>query len=1376
MESLHSGAGKGYIHRLGLSKRSWRGQQLLLWAIWLLVSFVLCAGGAQAQSTSYDYDANGRVVAVTANNGTSVQYGYNSLGHATQISAPLPSGQLAIFAFTPTHGVAGAEITLQGQGFSSTAANDTVSFNGAAATVLSASANQLVVAVPSGATTGPISVSVGGQTAASAMPFVIDDTGVPPTITQVGPAIVSIGNTVAVTGTHLAPVVGDTAVQMGGSDIFGLTEVSDSQLQYVVPGNAVTGYVTVDTPYGSAISSAPVIVLPSGISASSVVSSGNAAVGGSAVNLNIGASGQYGAVSFTAPQSGWVSLQASGIVTSASSINYTVYAPNDSVVQQGTISSLSPSIHLPYLVAGATYSVLIQPSGSGVQMALVLEANVSLTTSTPATVVTTVSGQSERLIVQATAGQPLTIFAGNTLTSPAGQPISYTVYNAAQQSVASGSISTMGTINLPVVAATGAYQVIVAPGSGVTGTVQLSLMLGNVLETNGQTSAQSGLAAGQNYSMTFTANAGDNLELTISSIGIIGNWTSAATVNVLDPNGTNVASGKCYATQANANQATCRLPLWNLIQGTYTVVVSPPDSSTSISFSTTLQSDTTGPALSLNTASTVTLGAGQVERLSFTANAGDNLALTAANVSTSSPSGLPVTLAVYTPNGTILTTNAYQTETFTAAGTFDLTNLPTSGTYTLLVFTNGEPGTAQLTLSQETIAANGQTSTYSGYEAGQNAGINFTANAGDNLELTISNIGIIGNWTSAVMVNVLDPNGTNVASGKCYATQANANQATCRLPLWNLIQGTYTVVVSPPDSSTSISFSATLQADTMGPALSLNTASTVTLGAGQVERLSFSANAGDNLALAVANVSTTSPSGLPVTLAVYQPNGSILTTNAYLTETFTSGGTFDLTNLPASGTYTVLVFTNGEPGTAQLTLSQETITANGQTNAYSGYEAGQNAGINFTANAGDNLELTISNIGIIGSWTSAVTVNVLDPNGTNVASGKCYATQANANQATCRLPLWNLIQGTYAIVISPPDSGTAISFSATLQADTVGSALSLNTASTVSLEAGQVERLSFTANTGDNLVLAVANVSTTSPSGLPVTVAVYQPNGTILTTNAYQTETFTSGGAFDLPNLPASGTYTVLVSTNGEPGTAQLTLSQETIAANGETSTYSGYEAGQSAGINFTANAGDNLELTISNIGIIGSWTSAVPVNVFDPNGTNIASGNCYATQANANQATCRLPLWNLIQGTYTVVVSPPDSGTSIGFSAELQADTTGPALSLNTASTVTLGAGQVERMNFTANAGDNLGLAVANVSTTNPTGQSVTFAVYTPGSSITPSGAYLNGQYTSSGTLALTNLPTSGTYTVVVSTSGMPGTAQVTLVQTDSSGNPVTQ
>ncbi|WP_308142815.1 beta strand repeat-containing protein [Burkholderia pseudomallei] len=1306
----------------------------------------LAWGITHAQSTGYVYDANGRVVAVTASNGASVQYTYNSLGHASQVSAPVPSGQLAIFAFMPTHGQSGTQVTIQGQGFDSNAANDTVNFNGAVATVLSASATQLVVAVPSGATTGPISASVGNQTAASSIPFVVDDSGLPPTIAQVSPALVSVGNTVTVMGTHLDPAAGETIVRMAGSPMT-VTSATDSQLQYVVPAAGTSGFVTVATPYGHATSSVPLIVLPSGLSAANVVDSVYTDVGGSA-DIAIPASGKTGTLLFQGGAGDWISLQLKAISTAANAINYAVYAPGNQLIQQGTVSASAPSIHLPQLTVAGNYLVTFTPDTAAATFTVGVERAAVLATGTPLTLAMAVQGQSKRLLFQGTAGQVMTLLASGTTTTPAGQSLSYTVYGPRQQQVVvTGSIATNGSISTPVLSDTGVYQVIVSPGSGVTASTQVELVAGDVIVANWPISHHGGYPVGKSAQVTFTANQGDNLELTLSNVtfGVDGRFPM--TVNVLDAHGTNIASGQC------GQGGTCRFALWNLAQGSYSVVATPIYTFYSIAgFDAVLQPDAVGPALSLNTAQTATLAQGQVERFTFNGNAGDNLALNIANVSTANGTQQPVTFAVYRPDTSpITTTNAYLTTSFTSSGILNIPNLPISGTYTVIVSTSGVAATAQLTLTPTTIAENGQSAHYGGYLPGQSAGISFTANQGDNLELTVSNVtfGVDGRFP--MTVNVLDAHGTNIASGQC------GQGGTCRFALWNLAQGSYSVVATPIYTFYSIAgFDAVLQPDAVGPALSLNTAQTATLAQGQVERFTFNGNAGDNLALNIANVSTANGTQQPVTFAVYRPDTSpITTTNAYLTTSFTSSGILNIPNLPISGTYTVIVSTSGVAATAQLALTPTTIAENGQSAHYGGYLPGQSAGISFTANQGDNLELTLSNVtfGVDGRFP--MTVNVLDAHGTNIASGQC------GQGGTCRFALWNLAQGSYSVVATPIYTFYSIAgFDAVLQSDTVGPALSLNTAQTATLAQGQVERFTFNGNAGDNLALNIANVSTANGTQQPVTFAVYRPDTSpITTTNAYLTTSFTSSGILNIPNLPISGTYTVIVSTSGVAATAQLALTPTTIAENGQSAHYGGYLPGQSAGISFTANQGDNLELTLSNVtfGVDGRFP--MTVKVLDASGATIVSGQC------GQGGTCRFALWNLTQGSYNVVATPMYTFYSIaGFDAVLQSDTVGPSLSLNTAQTATLAQGQVERFTFNGNAGDNRVLNVAGVSTTSPTGQPITFAVYRPDNAITPGNAYVSSQYTDSGSLSMTNLPVSGTYTVVVSTAGEPGSAQLTM------------
>jgi hypothetical protein len=70
-----------------------------------------------------------------------------------------------ITSISPTSGPIGTEVTINGTNFSEDGTQNTIQFNGTSAAAKSASASQLVVDVPNGATTGNITVSVNGETA-----------------------------------------------------------------------------------------------------------------------------------------------------------------------------------------------------------------------------------------------------------------------------------------------------------------------------------------------------------------------------------------------------------------------------------------------------------------------------------------------------------------------------------------------------------------------------------------------------------------------------------------------------------------------------------------------------------------------------------------------------------------------------------------------------------------------------------------------------------------------------------------------------------------------------------------------------------------------------------------------------------------------------------------------------------------------------------------------------------------------------------------------------------------------------------------------------------------------------------------------------------
>ncbi len=84
---------------------------------------------------------------------------------------PIPT----VTGIAPNVGMVGTEVTISGSNFSPVANENTVAFNGVQTAVKSASASQLVVDVPQGATSGPVTVRVDGQTATGPTFTILED-------------------------------------------------------------------------------------------------------------------------------------------------------------------------------------------------------------------------------------------------------------------------------------------------------------------------------------------------------------------------------------------------------------------------------------------------------------------------------------------------------------------------------------------------------------------------------------------------------------------------------------------------------------------------------------------------------------------------------------------------------------------------------------------------------------------------------------------------------------------------------------------------------------------------------------------------------------------------------------------------------------------------------------------------------------------------------------------------------------------------------------------------------------------------------------------------------------------------------------------------
>jgi YD repeat-containing protein len=137
--------------------------------------FAPSVGLAQTAITfQYSYDATGQLIRASDSTGVVIEYIYDAVGNMVEVRrSNVNPTQLTILGFSPSQGGRGTLVTIEGMGFSNQAGSNVVSFNGVPARVSSATANTVVAQVPAGASTGPVSVTVGSSTAISPVPFTV---------------------------------------------------------------------------------------------------------------------------------------------------------------------------------------------------------------------------------------------------------------------------------------------------------------------------------------------------------------------------------------------------------------------------------------------------------------------------------------------------------------------------------------------------------------------------------------------------------------------------------------------------------------------------------------------------------------------------------------------------------------------------------------------------------------------------------------------------------------------------------------------------------------------------------------------------------------------------------------------------------------------------------------------------------------------------------------------------------------------------------------------------------------------------------------------------------------------------------------------------
>lgn len=159
-----------------------------------------------------------------------------------------------ITSFTPAKGDVGTVVTITGQYFTGATG---VAFNGVAATAFNiVSDTSITATVPSGAMTGPISVTTAVATASSSTNFYM-----PITVSGFTPTSGPAGTVITITGTSMTGV---NQITINGMKfvVGAFFPISPTQLRATVPNLASTGPLVISSPYYSVQTTASFTVTP----------------------------------------------------------------------------------------------------------------------------------------------------------------------------------------------------------------------------------------------------------------------------------------------------------------------------------------------------------------------------------------------------------------------------------------------------------------------------------------------------------------------------------------------------------------------------------------------------------------------------------------------------------------------------------------------------------------------------------------------------------------------------------------------------------------------------------------------------------------------------------------------------------------------------------------------------------------------------------------------------------------------------------------------------------------------------------------------------------------------------------------------------------
>lgn len=1298
--------GRYHIHRL---------------AVWLL-SLIVFALAAQAWATSYVYDANGRLTAVTNDAGESARYVYDVMGNIQKVER-FAAGELVLFGFSPGRGVSGTPVRIQGQGFSVEPTANAVRFGGVSADVLGASASELQVVVPTGAVTGPISVTVGAKSVTSRTDFVVDQSSRTPRIDSFSPQIVSAGAKVTLLGDSLYPLPHQTTVRVGTRSAL-VTRAANNEVEFSVPLGGASSRVSLSTPYGLAVSDRDLVVLPSGVTAAEIAAVRRVQADGVEIPLSTQNAGQQVAILFDAELGGHLDVQMSAIT--AGNLAYALYDPSNRKVVDGTATTSDPTVLLPPAAKAGTHLLLIKPSQSPASWKLAIErSRMIMADGETLPLATTIAGQKKRFIFSGSVDQRLGLgLEGLTLSS--GTSMYATVMNRSNTVVSASCLPSYDGCQLNIRAPqTAIYSVVFAPSSTAQ-TFQGKVTLTNDLRMDLQRETPLRLVVprrGQNARLLFNAQAGESL-----SFQVMGQTTLPAGryVNyaVYKPDGTLFSSANVTTHQF------FNLP--SLPQtGQYFVFVDADFGATSTARVILSEGRGGGGEVDGEVGDFQTESGGQSVYFNFTATEVDQrIGIGISDLTLSN--GNYVWVYVFQPDGTSLgTTTCYQSDggcginvRATKVGRYSVRVEPLNATQTMRL-------RALVTTDLHADIARESPYQLSTSRRGMNARLYFNAEAGETLGIQIA-----GQST--------EPSAKNVSyqvygpDGALLTSVNSAGSDTLRLPTLSA-SGRYMLFVDPAHGATLQSRITLTSGRQSGLEIDGAAGGFVAPVAGQPALITFTTTIADQrLGLGIRDLELST--GSYANVSVHGPSGDLLVSRACQL----SDGGCDLNiRAPKVGTHMVVVApqlaSQAMRFTAFLSNDQIIDLSREQPLSLNISRPGQNARLRFSASVGDSLALQIS--GQTSTANRTVYYTVYKPDGNSLTS---VGTSAFESLRMMNLP----VAGEYFVFVDP-NYGATVQSRVLLTAGNGSSPVIDGESGQVTTAAGgQATFTTFKVDEVDQrLGIGISDLQLSNGSSA-VTVTLARPNGgSAGSVTCYQSQ---QGCDLNL-RAPEAGVYGIVMT----PHEANQTMSYSLTVSNDlrqvlsreTTQTLNIARRGQNGRMTFNAQAGETLALQIAGQSTQPAGRQVV-YGVYKPDGTSLIS------RSTSSFETLNLPSLP-VSGEYLVFVDP-NYGSTVTSKVTLTTGAGGGTeIDGGQGEFATTVPGQPIYMTFQATAGEQLGLGISDLTVSN--GSYVSVAVYRPNGntatsttcSVSDQGCALGINAVESGTYSVVTTPQSANQTV---------------------------